>query len=524
LVAVQASDPTVSRTATRHIPIPHPISSIETPFQRWRNSPSEDEASVEAIKRTNLTFKYDDSTGNSDPDSSMVSEEILGQDSVASSIRSCSSSMSSRLSAMSSLSLGSHNSRRRRKGRRRLSSFRSYVSEEGIFVKIDCHRCETIITSPISTTWEDGESITEKVDCPKCSRNLFKCDLFEETIRTSVVCPTCDYQVDQVRLLQLRFPDEHAFNCHRCGKHLYTIIIGNGPALSTVLTTSRQEVRADGRRELLHLYHTKRFECTFCPTVFPYKYSWERHETSVHSQQTLWTCMAKGPTIITDLGPACVFCNLSNPTHDHLANHHNYAPCLQRNFSERTFERKDGLQQHLKGVHNQNFISPHMLEHWSQNGMATAQQWACGICTKDFNDWNTRLKHIGYHWDEGLGMKDWVHGDPFREIRTDHHAAPSTEAGQQQRIMRIPVSPQPETTPEMGCPGGWSPAASIADGEQIPLLTHDVLSANSSFASTKSAATVRPVFPVSKPVSRPTAAFVWKDLFGHFSRGRKKSF
>lgn len=335
--------------------MPHTFEATETPFQRWRNSPPEDEASLEAIKHTSIYMRHHGSMGYSDPDSGMVSEEVLGRDSVASST--ASGSCSSRISVRSSLSLASYDARRKRKGRRR-----SYNYGPRNIVR-------------------------------KRSRGLSPPGYIIKGLDDDV---TSNPQASELALTSAEIDE------------------GNCPLNNAI-----------------SLPKPARFDCTFCLASFPYKYTWERHETSVHRPQEQWICMAAGPTIISDLGSACVFCNLSDPTHDHLANDHNYAPCLQRRLPERTFERKDGLQQHLTWVHNQNSITPYMLEHWSSNIVYGPQEWTCGICGKDFIDWKTRLKHIGDHWDEGLNMDYWRNFRLLREIKVDTSAAPSFGAYEQ---------------------------------------------------------------------------------------------
>lgn len=487
MLDTDASDPTTARTPGRNIPVPQATPPTETPFQRWRNSPPEDEASVEAIKRTSLTMKYHNSLGYSDPDSGMVSESVFGRDSVASSFGSGSCSLPSRRSAGSSLSAASNNSRRKRKGRRRIFNGRSRVTQgEKIFVRIDCGHCQETSAVPINST--------ERINCPKCSRLLFQGGLFGATIRASAFCDTCDGLVEKVGLHQPKFLSEQHFTC-RCGRILFSIIAGDLPASVPALTTPRHDDGEDGpggsRLQLSEL----RFDCTFCPDTFKYKYTWERHETSIHCPQELWICMAKGPTIVMDIGTFCVFCNLPFPSHDHLVSHHNYAICLQRQISERTFERKDGLQQHLSGVHNHTNISTYMTENWSQHNAARSQHWKCGICNKSFNDWEVRLKHIGQHWDNGLDMTDWVYEEPLQEVWADVRAVPSSDTVEQHSVL----GKRPES----------SRKAPVLDFYAMQHL--EVLDRGGFQASSTSAAAAR-------PPSRQAATFSWKGIFKRFQR------
>jgi hypothetical protein len=471
------------------------VAATETPFQRWRNSPPEDEASLEAIKRTSLSMKYHDSFGPSDPDSGMVSEEVYGQDSVASST--ASGSCSSKISGQSSFSPASYNSRRKRKGRRRFHNPGSRTTYGNKTIRnIECCHCHQRILSSL-----------QGFPCPKCFkdprlRSPFGKDLSAANVRLNLFCRRCGCPVDKMGVLQPKDAGEYAGTCHQCQEDLFKEIIGDLQGSEVALITPEHEDGKHGRRQAMSLPQNEtRFDCTFCKSTFKTKYTWERHETSIHCPQEVWICLAKGPTIITDLGPVCVFCNLSNPTHDHLANAHNYAPCLQNKFSGRTFERKDGLQQHLKLVHSQNFITPYMLEHWMQHGVNGHQQWACGICPHDFSDWNTRLKHVGHHWDDGLSMKDWFHRDPLQGIQADNPAAPGIGGGGKHSI----IQSSPQSPPTVPLVNSLLPPLKIAR--------------RATEISVSSTATTRPLpGPMPKPVSGPATPFSFTGLLKRFSR------
>jgi hypothetical protein len=189
-----------------------------------------------------------------------------------------------------------------------------------------------------------------------------------------------------------------------------------------------------------------------------------------------------------------------NPTRDHLSNDHNYAPCLQRQLSERTFERKDGLQQHLAWVHSQDSISSYMVEHWSQHGATGPRQWACGICSHDFRDWNTRLKHIGHHWDAGLGMKDWVDRDALQGIQADNPPVSGSERGEKHfRIASRQLSGR-------SCTSQFTVRPEAFQTETFKPATAQ--------PGTAQPATV-------SPVSRSGATFFLKDLLRRFSKPQK---
>ena len=445
-------------------------------------------------------MKNHNSLGYSDPDSGMVSESVFGRDSVASSFGSGSCSCSSRPSARSSLSAASNKSRRKRKGRRRIFNSRSPVT--GLF-NIDCPHCQERVTSSSSlqSPLGDGHKILQEIDCPRCSKRLFQGtkqpsfdDLPGVNLDRHVSCHKCKSPID--RLLQPVYAyEEHVFTCNRCRKPPYIEDSSETAVPMATLATSRHEHVEHGREATPPPLLEPRFSCTFCPQTFKYKYSWERHETSIHSPQKVWICMAKGPTMVMDIGTFCVFCSLPFPSHDHLASRHNYAPCLQRQISERTFERKDGLQQHLKGVHNHTTISPYMTENWLQHNITGPWLWRCGICNESFNDWEVRLKHIGQHWDNGLDMTDWVHKDSLREVSADVRVAPSSELVEQHSVLhKRPESPS------------TAPVPAYYAMQQLEEFDRGGFEAPPT-------STAR-----ARPVSKQAETFSWKGIFKRFQR------
>ncbi|KAJ4135228.1 hypothetical protein NW768_004849 [Fusarium equiseti] len=112
----------------------------------------------------------------------------------------------------------------------------------------------------------------------------------------------------------------------------------------------RQEVRTN----LLQAQNT--YQCTFCTETFKTKYDWQRHEKSLHLSLENWVCSPKGPTAIhPEQGLLCVFCGAKNPDKTHLDGH-NQSACIERPLEERTYHRKDHLQQHLRLVHMSKFL------------------------------------------------------------------------------------------------------------------------------------------------------------------------
>ncbi|KAH6894663.1 homeobox and C2H2 transcription factor [Thelonectria olida] len=163
-------------------------------------------------------------------------------------------------------------------------------------------------------------------------------------------------------------------------------------------------VRQDGDsvNPLLQGYHT--FQCTFCTETFKTKHNWRRHEKSMHLSLEQWECSPSGPTLVNDKGEhVCVYCGHVNPDQQHLAEH-NYGTCQERSLEDRTFFRKDHLQQHLKLVHSAQFRK-FPMEQWKYENEEIRSR--CGFCGLVLTSWTDRVDHVAEHFKEGKTMVDW---------------------------------------------------------------------------------------------------------------------
>ncbi|KKA29911.1 hypothetical protein TD95_001473 [Thielaviopsis punctulata] len=147
------------------------------------------------------------------------------------------------------------------------------------------------------------------------------------------------------------------------------------------------------------------YQCTFCTEMFKTKHDWQRHEKSLHLSLERWVCSPEGTSAINPHTQAmsCVFCGEANPDDAHLETH-NCSSCADKSLAERTFYRKDHLNQHLRLVHNVRFVD------WSMKNWKVAAptiRSRCGFCGIVMDTWSSRVEHLSEHFKSGASMADW---------------------------------------------------------------------------------------------------------------------
>ncbi|KAL2000307.1 hypothetical protein VTN02DRAFT_3297 [Thermoascus thermophilus] len=174
------------------------------------------------------------------------------------------------------------------------------------------------------------------------------------------------------------------------------------------------------------------FQCTFCTDSFPAKYDWQRHEKSLHLALDKWTCAPGGGVMQINDKAFCAFCRATNPDEDHLESH-NFTACHEKTIQERTFYRKDHLNQHLRLMHNVKFHA--WMEDWRST--TTEVKSRCGFCAATFTTWKERVDHLAAHFKNGADMSQWQ-GDwglePFVK-RLVENAMPPYLIGQERRTL-----------------------------------------------------------------------------------------
>lgn len=177
----------------------------------------------------------------------------------------------------------------------------------------------------------------------------------------------------------------------------------------------RRRKRAAPKREETTSLITplKQYQCTFCTEAFRTKHDWQRHEKSLHLSLERWICAPYGPRVIDSNKDqvCCVFCGKAEPDETHMESHHHTA-CKVRPLGEKTFYRKDHLEQHLKLVHNVKFLDGFMKT-WKF--AITEVRSRCGFCGIVMNSWPARVEHLAEHFKRGTTMADWKGDWGFEE-------------------------------------------------------------------------------------------------------------
>ncbi|CAG8889580.1 unnamed protein product [Penicillium nalgiovense] len=164
------------------------------------------------------------------------------------------------------------------------------------------------------------------------------------------------------------------------------------------------------------------YQCTFCTDSFPAKYDWQRHEKSMHLILDKWTCSPQGGAFEQNGIPLCVFCLAANPDDEHLETH-NFISCQEKTVQERTFYRKDHLNQHLRLMHNSKFQP--CMEKWQSS--ITDIKSRCGFCGSIFQTWKDRVDHLAGHFKNGASMAQWQGDwgfDPQIQARVENAIPP----------------------------------------------------------------------------------------------------
>ncbi|CAM1507206.1 Fc.00g068470.m01.CDS01 [Cosmosporella sp. VM-42] len=187
---------------------------------------------------------------------------------------------------------------------------------------------------------------------------------------------------------------------------------------------------------------TRPFHCTFCCDRFKTKYDWARHEKSLHLSLETWICAPYGGTYLSSTTEMaqCVYCDLLDPSSEHLDTHH-HTTCQNNVPESRVFRRKDNLLQHLRHVHGVDSAST--IESWKTQAASISSR--CGICDVTMSTWKERQDHLAGHFRKGLTMADWKgdHGfEPSVATRVTNNLPPYLIGSESQSLVPFSATSQ----------------------------------------------------------------------------------
>lgn len=211
-----------------------------------------------------------------------------------------------------------------------------------------------------------------------------------------------------------------------------------GPVSSSIGRVRKNRRNKPGANDL------RRFPCTFCCDAFKTKYDWARHEKSLHLDLDQWVCAPDGGSIVlpTTGRNHCAYCNMLDPTDDHLGSHNHHA--CHAGQEPRVFRRKDHLVQHLRVFHRLEALP--IIDHWKIDPPAIVSR--CGFCDEKLTTWKIRADHLSDHFRKGLTMRDWKGGngfDPFVAAQVRNAIPPYTLAAEAKTLVPFSAT-DPRTT------------------------------------------------------------------------------
>lgn len=129
---------------------------------------------------------------------------------------------------------------------------------------------------------------------------------------------------------------------------------------------------------------------------------WKRH---MKEHETVFQCMPSGPLEHVGGIYKCAFCDMQDPSHSHLQEHHSLE-CTGPSNTPLTKSRKSNMVVHL---------ATHMIT--GQAASVLADKWrctlpkkafSCGFCVTLFSTLGEQLNHIdNEHFARGQGMSEW---------------------------------------------------------------------------------------------------------------------
>jgi hypothetical protein len=97
----------------------------------------------------------------------------------------------------------------------------------------------------------------------------------------------------------------------------------------------------------------------------------------------------------------CVYCDLANPTRNHVESHRLHEQHQQ-------FNRADNAEAHIRTIHKVSNEDARRLRELYTWECITDGPFLCGFCQEDLPSWEERTEHIADHLSQGMTKDDWT--------------------------------------------------------------------------------------------------------------------
>lgn len=226
----------------------------------------------------------------------------------------------------------------------------------------------------------------------------------------------------------------------------------------------------------------KPWKCSFCTASFETRYSWNRHEESVHVHRKIWVCGGKDACPAEDWAndSSCRYCG-GTASYNHMTMHQHFS-CAHAAESERTFFRKDNLMQHLRSTHHvgKGYLKrmKDTISYWKTESPLPSESplLMCPVCDKMSTDWKSRVNHVATHFSQqrSKSNRDFV-GSLIRQTDTSSKVKETVQPARKKNSMFILGDSSSDEDESCRDDSSLFPTSSLSDALLDHVSAHKVI-------------------------------------------------